>query len=330
LYLFDNEIEVLKENIFESLTNLQELNLSHNKITEIKEDSFKSLTNLQKLDISRNKITKIENDAFKSLTNLQELNLSKNQIEVLKENIFESLTNLEMLALFYNKIKAIEKNIFKSLTNLRGLYLDNNKITILEENVFESLTSLKNLDISDIKIKALPLSILNCTRLRELHIYGNEITLDIRIKRFIDRMRNYNNHDIFRDSQNLHSSSIQKSTQESINNLMKDEFDLPKDKIVEQLIGLEPKCLTSLLCYLDDKEIHSILLLTFYEVFVKVFGRIVNSEHESELVKRLDEEMQESECKCFTGRMTRFMTSVHLWMEWARRFAICRKQGMAR
>jgi hypothetical protein len=128
-------------------------------------------------------------------------------------------------------------------------------------------------------------------------------------------MNNYNNHGIFNDSQNVHSSSIQKSTQDSINNLMKDDLDLSKDEIVDQLIQLEPKCLTSLLCYLDDKEVHSILLLTFYEVFVKIFGRIVNSDHKNELMKRLDEEMQESECKCFTGRMTRLVNVLSSYFE---------------
>jgi hypothetical protein len=81
---------------------------------------------------------------------------------------------------------------------------------------------------------------------------------------------------------------------------MKDDFSLPKDKIVEQLIELKPKCLTSLLCYLNETEIHSVVLLNFYEVFVKVFGRIINSKDKDDLLKRLDEEMQESECKSFT------------------------------
>jgi hypothetical protein len=163
------------------------------------------------------------------------------------------------------------------------------------------------LDLRHNKLKNLPLSILNCRRLQELLILENEITLNIRIQRFIDRMNNFNNHGIFSDSQNVHSSSIQMSIQQSINNLMKDAFDMSKDAIVDKLIEIKPKCLTSLLCYLDDKEIHSVLLLSFYEVFVKVFGRIINSEHKDDLIERLDEEMKESECKCFTGRMSRLV-----------------------
>jgi hypothetical protein len=93
------------------------------------------------------------------------------------------------------------------------------------------------------------------------------------------------------------------------------ELQAQKDEIVEKLIELEPICFTNLLCYLDDKDVHSVLLVTFYEVFVKVFGRIINSDHKDELIKRLDEEMQESECKCFTGRMTRLVNVLSGYFE---------------
>ena len=339
LYLSYNEITEIKENTFKSLTNLQELCLGGNQIKEIKEDTFKSLTSLQELYLGGNQINVVKEDVFKSLTSLQILYLSNDQIKEIKEDTFKSLTNLQTLDLTGNQIKEIKEDTFKSLTSLQKLYLSRNEITEIKEDTFKSLTNLQTLDLSgnqiieikeDIfklltslqtlnlsknKITNLPLSILNCIRLQFVLIYENEITLDIRIQRFIDRMNNYNNHGIFKDSQNIHSSSIQKSVQESINNLMKDNFNVSKDEIVERLIELRPKCLTDLLCYLDDKDVHSILLLTFYEVFVKVFGRIINSEHKNELIKRLDEEMQESECKCFTGRITRLVNVLSGYFE---------------
>ncbi len=88
---------------------------------------------------------------------------------------------------------------------------------------------------------------------------------------------------------------------------MKDITTFTKDFIFNELIKINPKCLQSLLCYLEDNEIHLTLLLTFNEVFDKIFNRIINSEHKDDLITRLDEEMQESECKCFTGRMTRLV-----------------------
>ena len=253
-----------------------EIDLNSKKLLEIPKNINK-FSNLQRLNLSSNQIIEIKEDTFKSLTNLRELSLGNNKITEIKENTFKSLTSLQTLHLCDNQMTEIKEDTFKSLISLKCLYIDNNKMTDLKEDTFKSLTNLQRLNLSHNKITNLPLSILNCRRLETLEINRNEMTLDIRIQRFINRMRNYNSHGIFKDSQNVHSSSIQKSTQDSINNLTKDDFDLSKDKIVEQLIELKPKCLTDLLCYLDDKDVHSFLLLTFYEVFVKVFGRIINS-----------------------------------------------------
>jgi hypothetical protein len=82
---------------------------------------------------------------------------------------------------------------------------------------------------------------------------------------------------------------------------------MDKDVMIKQLIEESPNCLQSLLCYLDDKDVHSTLHLTFFEVFVKVWGRIIGSDFKADLIKRLDEEMMESEYKCFTGRMSRLV-----------------------
>jgi hypothetical protein len=179
---------------------------------------------------------------------------------------------------------------------------------------------------------------------------GNEMTLDIRFQRFIDRLKNYENYGIFKDSQNIHTSSIQTSTKQSINALFKDTFDCSKDDIIKECLTWgsigeskvsqsgdrtsigeskvsqsddrtsigESKvsqsgdrtsisCLPDLLTYLDDTEIHSTLLVSFYDVFVKVFGRIISHPNKLDIIFRLDEELKESECKCFTGRLTRLV-----------------------
>jgi hypothetical protein len=98
-----------------------------------------------------------------------------------------------------------------------------------------------------------------------------ELTLDIRFQRFIERMQNYNNHGIFTDSQNIHASSIQTSTKQSINALFKDPYDCSKDVITKECITWSISCLPDLLTYLGDTDIHSTLLVSFYDVFVKVF-----------------------------------------------------------
>ena len=44
------------------------------------------------------------------------------------------------------------------------------------------------------------------------------------IQRFIDRHRNINNHNLYNDGQNVHTSSVQQSIKESIINLLKDTY----------------------------------------------------------------------------------------------------------
>jgi len=292
------------------------LNLNGNQLREIKENTFNKLTNLQTLDLSDNKLTEIKENTFVRLTNLKYLYLNSNQLTEIKENTFGRLTNLKYLYLSDNQLTEIEEKAFDGLTHLRCLNLSGNKLTEIKENTFCRLTNLRDLYLNNNKLKSLPLSILNCRRLRTLNYENNgDITIDIRIQRFINRMKNYNNHDLFKDSQNVHSSSIQNSVKESINNLMKDPFTCEKEFIVESLLTYKLNCISSLLSYLDDEAYHSTLLLTFYDVFVKVFGRISNSPHKEELLRRLNEEMMESECKCFAGRITRLVNVLNGFYE---------------
>ncbi len=80
-----------------------------------------------------------------------------------------------------------------------------------------------------------------------------------------------------------------------------------KDDNIKQLIKGSPVCLQSLSSYLDDKDVHPTLYLTFFEVFEKVWRRIIGSDFKADLIKRLDEEMMDSECKCLTNRISRLM-----------------------
>jgi len=61
--------------------------------------------------------------------------------------------------------------------------------------------------------------------------------------------------------------------------------------------------------YMDCLEIHSMLNITFKELFTAVVIEMdkLSPDLQVEIKKRLNEEMQESECKCFTGRISRLV-----------------------
>ena len=61
--------------------------------------------------------------------------------------------------------------------------------------------------------------------------------------------------------------------------------------------------------YLDCIDIHLILNITFKELFIAVVIEMDKLSHDLqiEIQKRMNEEMQDSECKCFTGRISRLV-----------------------
>jgi Leucine-rich repeat (LRR) protein len=303
--------------MFDITTKLNTLYIHFNKITAIPKHIFDHLNNLEWLDLSYNQITAIPEHTFDSLISLLYLNLSYNQIMEIPKHLFDSLTNLNSLYFHDNKITVIPEHIFDKFINLQTLFIDNNQTTTMPEHIFDQLIKLQALDISRNKITAIPISILSCRLLLYFNHRNNPIErIDVRIQRFIDHMQKYRfneniqNYGIFKDSQNLLSSSIHyshSSVKNSINNLMRDTFTMDKEDIIKQLIEESPNCLQSLLCYLDDKNVHSTLYLTFFEVFVKVWGRIIGSDFKADLIKRLDKEIMESEYKSFTGRISRLL-----------------------
>jgi hypothetical protein len=308
LVLSVNKITEIPGHIFDNLINLEILHLTSNEITAIPEHIFDRLINLKEVSMANNKIIAIQGHIFDHLTKLQVLNLSENKITTIPDIIFNHLIDLHNLHLHHNKIMKIPEHLFDHLTNLITLSISYNNLTRIPEHIFDNLINLTYLYLNDNKITTIPLSILNRRLLRRFIFRHNPIKqIDVRIQRFIDNIYNRETHGFFSDSENVHSLSIQSSVKDSIDNLMRDPFTMDKEDIIKQLIEESPGCLQSLLCYLDDKDIHSTLYLTFFEVFVKVWGRIISSDFKADLIKRLEEEMMDSECKCFTGRMSRLV-----------------------
>ena len=57
-----------------------------------------------------------------------------------------------------------------------------------------------------------------------IHYINNEIIMNPIIQRFIDRRQNIKNHNLYKDGQNVHASSVQQSIRDSIINLLKDTY----------------------------------------------------------------------------------------------------------
>ena len=113
---------------------------------------------------------------------------------------------------------------------------------------------------------------------------------------------------IFNDSQNIHDNSINRNIIESVNRLLK---DVPL-KEVNQTELLNDHILTEktkrlLLEYIDYPEQHSLLLLSFAELFGIVWEVIQKHLDTSSIKEVLNQEINDSICKFFTGRMNRLV-----------------------
>jgi Leucine-rich repeat (LRR) protein len=302
LYCNFNKLTSLKG--IENLTQLQELYCSYNPLISLRE--IQNLTKLQYLDCSYNQLTSLE--PLRNLIYLKKLNCIYNKLTSLED--IKNLIQLQILDCYNNELISLKG--IENLTQLQYLNCNINKLISLKG--IENLTQLHYLECSYNKLSSLPLSLMNCRNLTSIYYNGNNITdLPLQLLRFINRIRqgNINNINVYNDTQNIHNSSIQLTVINSINRLSQKfrepfNFDeLTKMIIKDSIIN----CKERLIEYMSNKEEHSILLLNFAEILWLVWQEIneFNKEKQIEAKKRLNEEIKEADCMCYTGRCNRLI-----------------------
>jgi Leucine-rich repeat (LRR) protein len=260
------------------LVNLEQLCCLSNKLINL--DCIQNLVSLKVLNCSYNQLTTL--NGIQNLTNLQKLFCSNNNITTL--NGVQKLTNLQQLSCSNNNLTTL--NEIQNLTNLQQLYCSNNNITTL--NDIQNLNGLEYFDYSNNPIEHIPPNIL-----RMLYRIDNE-------------------QNIYGDSQNVHNHQIQESVRQSIFNILQTK---PTITNLNELIINDP-ILTEqtkrlLFEYSTYKDVHTTLNITFEELLLHVFDRIESNEHKDEIKRILNIEMDESVCKCFTGRISRLVNCLN-------------------
>ena len=62
---------------------------------------------------------------------------------------------------------------------------------------------------------------------------------------------------------------------------------------------------------MEDDTVHSTLLITFKELLDHTLSRIDANEHKQEILEILNTELNDSLCKCYTGRMSRLINCLN-------------------
>ena len=258
--------------------------------------------------LSNNKITEIKGLA--NLVNLQQLYLHHNKITKIKE--VDNLVNLQYLNLYNNKITEIKG--LDNLVNLLKLQLHNNQIT--EIKGLDNLVNLQFVDLYNNQITELPLSLCNLRNINNFYYTNNPIEyIPLPVERWLDRFnrRVTDNNMVYKDSQNVHNHHIQNSFRNSLTNLLKDKPTVTLDIIKQQIIDnniLTEQSKREILNYCDDKTEHSTYLITYSDLLIYVWSRIIKSQNKNEILKVLNQEITDGLCMCFTGRMTRLLNTL--------------------
>jgi Leucine-rich repeat (LRR) protein len=321
LYLSHNRISKIEG--IDRLIDLQELSLAGNQITRI--ECLESLTNLQVLSLAGNRISKIEGldqlidlrilylsytqiskiEGIDRLIDLQELSLAGNQITRIE--CLESLTNLQVLSLYCNQIFKIE-GLDRS-ANLHQLNLSINQITKIEG--LDRSINLQQLELHNNPIKNVPLTIMRLRNLSELTVDG---PINPLIERMIARNRIKSDKTIYTDKQNVHDSQINRQITDSLYRLMEQKNVMTEEMVMQEIIGdpvLTKQVKEAMVEYAKIPDVHSLINCTFMEALQAVWQTIQSHKNSVEIKKILDQEMQDSICRCFTGRLSRLVNSLN-------------------
>ena len=298
-----NQIKKIPKEI-STLTHLQSFKCNYNKIKKIPKE-ITNLKQLEDLECSNNNIKKIPKK-ISNLIKLQCFICDKNNIMKIPKEI-HNLTQLECFELKSNKIMKIPKEI-GNLTQLQIFNVSNNCIKKIPKEIGNSI-QLLYLDCSNNQIKKIPMEIMNCVNLIDFIKHNNEIeNIHPRITRWINGFND--GQQIYADNQSVHNHAIQEGVSNSINYIMSLKTNIKNEKLKKLIINnqyLDEHTKRLLFEYMDNKEVHSVLNITFEELLLYVYSFIERNENKEELYKIMNVEISEANCKCFTGRISRLI-----------------------
>lgn len=174
-----------------AMIDLEELNLGHNEIKLLDENAFTSLSNLTRLDLSGNQITWIR--AHFANNNLRELRLTDN---ILIRLFSHSLDGKNFTNLYINGNKYITPiqafnnvkcdyldlsncdlqnlpNITFSGGTLSSINLSTNALSNIEISTFSFVNDLQEIDLSNNELRTLDFLMPGVRKLKKLHIQKN-------------------------------------------------------------------------------------------------------------------------------------------------------------
>lgn len=309
IYIHSNFLH--STNFLQTLTNLKSVYLCNNDIPFVQ---LNGLTNLESLGLGNIKNKNVLHQLIASdCVSLKYLYCSSNEITEIPETI-SKMINLHTFLCGANKISHIPKEI-SYLTNLREIKLGCNHIEYMCPEFF-TIRGITELNISNNRLTSLPCELTVLRQLRYFKYSGCPIEyVPPQVERFLNTIEeNGNYQNIYQDRQNVHNSSIQKSIRNCIHYLMQKPPSLTLEEAnlyILQSSHVSELAKKLIFNYIEDTQVHVTIGVTFAEVFRSVVSIISRHERGKEILGVLDMEMQDANCMCFTGRISRLVNTLN-------------------
>ena len=226
---------------------------------------------------------------------LTHLDCNANYIDTIKHLAGAPL----LTSLSCNRNRLVMLTGIEHCTLLETLVCSRNRLITLAG--IEYCTSIQAIDCEYNQLQRLDQTVY-LLHLRSIVFAGNPLATQTRqVRRALTR------HSVYNNNQNVHDLSIQRSICESVLRLLLDpEPEFSFEDVLQS--GLDEKTVQLLLEFCSDDNIYSVHLLTYTELLSYVWARIMRSEHRSELLAILAEQVSDAECKCATGRFNRTLS----------------------
>ena len=185
----------------------------------------------------------------------------------------------------------------------------------IQTNPNEKNTNIEKLYCSDNQLTSLPTELGLCTQLQYLDYSNNPIEyIPPNIVRLLNRNRNTQH--IYNDTQSVHNHSIQQGIRNGIMYLLTKKPTITLDELTQQILTepiLSEQSKRLLMEYTENEEVHSIFNITFKELLVNVISHVntFDTTMQHNFFEILNTEITDSECKCFTGRLSRLVNSLN-------------------
>ena len=283
---------------------LQELYCSHNSLLKLPDSLPPTLLELYCFE---NQLQKLPGTLPPTL---QTLTCSHNQLTQLPDSLPPTLQRLNCSV---NQLTQLPGTLPPTLQ-----YLDccHNQLHKLPESL---PPSLQYISCSHNQLTTLPNSIIHTQCI--IHYSNNPIEyLPVQITRWLNRVNNKTSQQVYQDTQSVHNHSIQLGIMDAVTWLTQSKPSVVINQVIEAIVceanesfQFQPKSKQLLLEYCGDLEVHGTFQLTFAELLVAVWSHILTYPIpiKNEIWKVMDTEMQDAECKCFTGRMSRLVNCLN-------------------